>query len=163
MHRSKSYSAACGVFVLSAAILAWHLKPTANAGEGKVASVVKASAIATKLDTEGRQHLTIQLDVKEGHRILANPVQCADLVSVQTTVTIASAKKLQEVKIEYPPGKRKVLFGDEVFYVYEGRVKIKAFVKRSEGDTTPLDVTIGCFPRNDVRVYLPANIKLRIE
>ena len=163
MRWSKSYSMACGIFVLSAAVLAGCLVPTANAGEGKGASVVKASATATKPDTEGRQSITIQLDIKEGHRILANPVQCADLVSAQTTVTIASAKKLQEVKIEYPPGKRKVLSGDEVFYVYEGKIEIKAFVKRSEGDTTPLDATIRCFPRNDTRVCLPERIKLQIK
>jgi hypothetical protein len=149
--------------VLSAAVFAWCLVPTANAGDGEAASVVKASAISTKPDTEGRQSITIQLDIKEGHRILANPVQDADLVAVQTTVTIASAKKLQEVKIEYPPGKRKALPGDEGFYVYEGKIKIKAFVKRSEGDVTPLDVTVRCFPRNDRRVYLPEKIKLQIK
>jgi hypothetical protein len=154
---------ACGIFVLSAAVLAWCLAPTTNAGEGKGASVVKASATTTKPDTEGQQSITIQLDIKEGHRILANPVQCAELASVQTTVTIASAKKLQEVKIDYPPGKRKVLFGEEVFYVYEGKIEIKAFVKRSEGDAATLDVTIMCFPRSDLRVCLPEKIKLQIK
>jgi hypothetical protein len=160
---SKSYSVACGIFVLSAAVLAWCLVPTTNAGEGKGASVVKASATATNPDTEGRQDITIQLDIKEGYRILANPVQNADLDAVQTTVTIASAKKLQDVKIEYPPGKRKALGRDEYFYVYEGKIKIKAFVKRSEGDTTPLDATIRCFPRNEDRVCLPERIKLQIK
>ena len=163
MRWSKSYSAACGVFVLSAAGLAWCLVPSTNAGEGKGASVVKASATATKPDTEGRQSITIQLDIKEGHRILANPVQCAELASVQTTVTIASAKKLQEVKIEYPQGKRKALGGDDIFYVYEGKIKIKAFVKQSEGDAATLDATIRCFPRNDTRVCLPERIKLQIK
>jgi hypothetical protein len=157
------WQGACGAFVLSAAVLAWRLVAIANADDGKMTPVVKTEATSTKPDSEGRQTVTIQLDVKEGHRILANPVQCDDLVPAQTTVIIASADKLQDVKIECPPGKRMTLLGDMVFYIYEGKIEIKAFVKGMAGDTAPLDITVTCFPRNDRRTFLPETIKLQIK
>jgi hypothetical protein len=78
-------------------------------------------------------------------------------------VIVASADKLQEVKIKYPPGKRMTLLGDMVFYVYEGKIEIKAFVKRMAGDTAPLDITVTCFPRNDLKTFLPETRKLQIK
>ena len=163
MRKPGSFSVERGAFVLSAAVLAWRLVAMVNAGDGKMTPVVNAEATSTKPDSEGRQTVTIQLDIKEGHRILANPVQCDDLVPVQTTVIVASADKLQEVKIKYPPGKRMTLLGDMVFYVYEGKIEIKAFVKRMAGDTAPLDITVTCFPRNDLKTFLPETRKLQIK
>jgi hypothetical protein len=153
---------AWGAFVLRAAVLAWRPVAIANADDGKMTPVVKAAATSTKPDVEGRQSVTIQLDIKEGCSIFANPVQCDDLVSAQTTVTIASADKLQDVKIEYPPGKqRKDAVG--TFDIYQGKIEIKAFVKRMTGDTAPLDITVKCYPRDDQKVYLPEKIKLQIK
>jgi hypothetical protein len=163
MSNSGAYSAACDAFILSAVILAWCLVPIINADDGKMTPVVKAAATSTKPDSEGRQAITIQLEIKEGHRILANPVQCDDLVSVQTRVTVVSADKLQDVKIEYPPGKRMTVLGDLIFYIYEGKIEIKAFVKRMAGDAAPLDITVTCFPRNDLKTFLPVTIKLQIK
>jgi hypothetical protein len=163
MRGSDSFFAIGVASVLSAAFSTWRLLPPANAADAKMNSIVRASVTSTKPDSEGRQDVTIKLTIKEGHRILANPVQCDDLVLAQTTVTIASATKLQDVKIEYPAGKRKKLFGDVVFYIYEGEIEIKGQVKRLAGGAAPLDVAIECFPRDDARVYLPEKIKVQVK
>jgi hypothetical protein len=160
---SKSFAAVCLAFVPSAAALAWWLVPTADGSFGKRHTVVKAFASSTKPDPEGGQQVTIHLAIKEGYHILANPVRCPDLVSAETTLTITSADKLQRVKIDYPPGARRPLLGDEVFYVYEGKVEIKAFVKRSAGGAAPLNVVIRCAPRSNRIVCLPETIKLQVK
>jgi hypothetical protein len=161
--QSHLLPAACVVCALGIILPVWFTWPTANATDVKQVSPVKVSATSIKPDAEGQQAITIQLHIKEGHRILANPVGCAAMVSAQTKVTITSANKLKDVKIEYPPGKRMILFGEEAFYVYEGKIEIKAIVKRVAGDAGPLEVTVRFFPRNDVKVYFPEQIKLQIK
>src|SRR5262249_53905480 len=72
--------------------------------------------------------------------VYANPVANDMLKSVQTTVKFLS--KVDEVKIEYPAGKvvKDTTTGD--YKTYEGKVTIKATVRRAKGDTGPLSLSV---------------------
>jgi DsbC/DsbD-like thiol-disulfide interchange protein len=115
----------------------------AGAGGQKQESQVKLTATAGKVDAEGRQVVTITMDINAPWHAYANPVHFEDLEAAQTTVKITSAAKLADVKIAYPPGK---LYIDDLrryrHYIYEGKVEIQASVKRASGDTGPLDVSV---------------------
>src|SRR5436190_1445340 len=95
--------------------LEWRQIAVASAGDTKTRKLVQVSASAAKPDNKGRLVVTILLDIKEGHYILANPVQNIILDGHETKVTIGSGQKLLDVKIEYPTGKRVPLFEDESF------------------------------------------------
>jgi hypothetical protein len=56
---------------------------------------------------------------------------------------VTAKKKLHDVKIEYPPGKKIACDRLKIVYrVYDDTVKIKAEVHRSKGDTGPLEVSV---------------------
>ena len=75
-----------------------------HAGKGS-SGVVKATAMATKIDAAGKQTVTITLAVDKGWHIYANPVNNKDFVSVQTVVTVNARTKPARLKIQYPQGK----------------------------------------------------------
>ncbi len=125
-------------------------------------SVVKATAKADKPDADGKQTVTITLDIDKSWHLYANPVGNEDQVSVQTTVLINAKAKPEEVKIEYPAGKLVVDTVVGNYKVYEGKVTIKAAVKRAKGDTSPLEISIKVQACNDAekKCYVPATIKI---
>ena len=133
------------------------------AGGKKDESQVKFSASATKPDKDGRQKVTITMDINSGYYAYANPVNNEDLEPAQTVVKIAGAKKLEEVKVDYPQGKKK-LTGDLSYNTYEGKVEITANVKRAAGDTEPLDVTVK-FSVCNVKGFClpPEQVKLQVK
>jgi DsbC/DsbD-like thiol-disulfide interchange protein len=124
-------------------------------------SVVKAEAKADKPDADGKQTVTITLDIEKPWHLYANPVENEDMVSGQTDVTIASRVKPEEVKIEYPPGK---LFKDKLgnYKIYEGKIAIKARVKRAKGDTGPLEVRIKLQACDAKSCLIPSIAKLSV-
>ena len=125
------------------------------------ADVVKATVKANKPDAEGKQTVTITLTVKKPYHLYANPVGNDLLKSVQTTVKFTS--KVSDVKIDYPAGtvvKNKDV-GD--WKMYEGKVVIKATVRRTKGDTAPLQLTIRLQAKNDYCCMLPSILKLTAE
>ena len=121
-------------------------------------SVVKVEAKADKPDADGKQTITITLDIESPWHVYANPVENEDLTSAQTVVSVASKGKLDNVKVAYPAGKLQK-DNDEKFKIYEGKVTIKAEVKRARGDTSPLEVTIKLQACNDKTCLVPATIK----
>jgi hypothetical protein len=123
-------------------------------------AVVKATAKADKPDADGEQTVTITLDIEKPWHLYANPVGNEDLANAQTTVTISAKAKPEDVKIDYPVGKVKKdsIVGD--YKVYEGKVAIKARVKRAKDDTSPLKVTIKLQACNDKSCLLPATIEI---
>ncbi|MHB1425637.1 MAG: protein-disulfide reductase DsbD domain-containing protein [Gemmataceae bacterium] len=125
-------------------------------------SVVKVEAEADKPNADGKQTVTITLDIETPWHIYANPVGNEDLGSVQTVVSVVSKAKLEDVKVTYPDGK---VQGekDEKYKVYEGKVTIKAQLKRASGDNSPLEVTIKLQACNDKSCLLPATIKKEIR
>ncbi len=104
-------------------------------------SEVKVEASAEKPDADGKQVILITLDIEKGYHTYANPVDNEDLASVQTTVKITGKNPLEKVGTEYPQGKL-VVDPAGNHRVYEGKVTIKAMVKRAKGDTEPLQITV---------------------
>lgn len=158
MYRKCSLYLAGGIFAALALL-------SGNAGRAfpqvkKSDSVVKASAKADKLDAEGKQTVTITLDIEKPWHLYANPVTNEDLASAQTEVTISAKKKPESVKIDYPAGKVIVDAAVGNYKVYEGKVTIKARVKRAKGDTSPLEVSIKLQSCDDKRCLLPATVKI---
>ncbi len=113
-------------------------------------SEVKVEATAEKPDADGKQVILITLDIEKGWHAYANPVKHDDLVDAQTDVKITGKKQLDSVQIDYPPGKLLVdaKSGDK-YYTYEGKVTIKATVKRAKGDSDPIQVTVKYQECND--------------
>lgn len=142
--------------ILSAVLLGEAVPVLAQAKKSD--SVVKVEAKADKPDADGNQTLTITLDIDSPWHVYANPVDNEDLANAQTVVSFAAKGKLDNVKIEYPKGKP-LKDKDEKFNIYEGKVTIKAQVKRAKGDNSPLEVTIKLMACNDKTCLLPSTIK----
>jgi DsbC/DsbD-like thiol-disulfide interchange protein len=151
-----------GVFgVLALAIILVGKVEPALAQAKKSDSVVKVEVTADKPDADGKQTLTITLDIDKDWHIYANPVDNEDLTNAQTVVSVTSKGKLANVKVMYPAGK---LQGekDEKYKVYEGRVAIKAQVKRTNGDNQPLEVSIKLQACDARTCLVPATIKKEV-
>lgn len=148
-----------GLLGLSAALLGDAGPVLAQARKSD--SVVKVEAKADKPDADGKQTITITLDIDRPWHVYANPVENEDLTGAQTVVSVASKVKLDDVKVEYPTG-RLQKDNDEKFKIYEGKVTIKALVKRAKGDNSPLEVTIKLQACNDKTCLVPATKKIEL-
>ena len=149
---------------LSLCALALALPRAAVLAQGKKdESQVKFTASATKPDKDGRQKVTITMDINSGFYAYANPVNNEDLEPAQTVVKIAGAQKLDDVKVDYPQGKKKMT-GELSYSIYEGKFDITATVKRAAGDTGPLDVTVK-FSVCNVKGFClpPEQVKLQVK
>jgi DsbC/DsbD-like thiol-disulfide interchange protein len=149
--------------VVGAAVLLLGTSEHLLAQNKRSDSKVKATATATKPDADGKQTITVTLDIEKGWHLYANPVGFEDFEPNATVVTVTGKAKPQAVKVEYPPGD---LHKDDIlkatYRTYEGRVTIRAHVQRAAGDTGPLEVSVkvnAC----DARMCLPqAEIKLAV-
>jgi DsbC/DsbD-like thiol-disulfide interchange protein len=137
--------------------------PSAVPAQGKKSdSVVKARAAAEKPDKDGKQVVTVTLDIDPKYHVYANPVGQSDFADNQTTITITGKEKLASVKVDYPAGEKvedKVV-GD--YMVYKGKVDIKAVVQRAKGDNGPLDVAVKVQACSKTSCLLPATIKVSV-
>ncbi len=125
-------------------------------------SVVKVTAAATKPDADGNQVITLNLDIKDKYHLYSNPPGNEALEDSQVVVTVAGKEKPEAVKVEYPEGKlvKDAAAGD--YRIYEGKVAIKAQVRRARGDTSPLEVGIRVQACDDRGCLLPATIKVQV-
>jgi hypothetical protein len=125
-------------------------------------SVVKATAKADKPGDDGKQTLTITLEVDPEYHVYANPVGNEDFDSNKTTVSVTGKKKPESVKVDYPPGKavKDSVVGD--YKIYSGKVTIKAVVQRAKGDDGPLEVAVKLQACSKSKCLLPATIKLPV-
>jgi thiol:disulfide interchange protein len=150
--------------VVLLAALAVGLMMTAGhvSAQGKKSdSVVKAKATADK-PVDGKQVVTITLDIDPQYYIYANPPGQEDLASAQTEVKVTGKNKPETVKIEYPEPKveKDTTLGD--YKVYRGKVTIKATVQRAKGDTGALEVAIKLQSCSKKSCLAPATIKLAV-
>jgi DsbC/DsbD-like thiol-disulfide interchange protein len=124
-------------------------------------SVVKAKATADK-PTDGKQVITITLEIDPKYHIYANPVGNPDQESSQTVVTVGSKAKLDSVKIDYPVGKlvKDSTVGD--YKIWKDKVTIKATVQRAKNDSGALEVSIKLMACSKTSCLLPATIKLAV-
>jgi DsbC/DsbD-like thiol-disulfide interchange protein len=151
--------------LLLLAALALILGPAARqpADAGKSLSPTKVSATATKPDAEGRQTVLVRLEIEKGWHAYANPVRNEVLESNKTIVKIASkGGKLADIKIEYPPGEKKV-DGKETYQIYHDKVTITAKVRRATGDSSPLDVTVQYVNCDATRCLPPKTVTLIVK
>jgi DsbC/DsbD-like thiol-disulfide interchange protein len=131
---------------------------TAQAQARKSDSVVKVDVKAEKPDADGKQTITITLEIENGWHVYANPVENEDLANAQTVVNVTSKSKLENVKVEYPAGKLQQDNGEK-FKIFEGKVTIKAQVKRARNDNGSLELSILLQACNDKTCLQPATIK----
>ena len=147
-----------GLFTLAlAAVMVYDAAPVLAQAK-KSDAVVKATATADKPDADGKQTVTITLEIEKPWHIYANPVENEDMASVQTVVKVTSKADLKNVKIDYPTGK---IYGekDEKCRIYEGKIIIKAHLTRAKDDNGPLEVSIQLQACNASSCLLPATIK----
>ena len=148
--------------VAGLALVAFAIVSDSEAGSRKSDGQVKATATASKIDDTGKQTVTITLDINKGWHLYANPVNHNNdfLDGAATKVTFA-AKVKPQASVKYPAGKTIVDKKDK-YDTYEGTVKIEALVKRAEGDTSPLEITISVQACDKNVCLEPGKIKLTI-
>ena len=161
MMRSQLYGSLITGLTLFGVVFAWNV----DAGAGKLEksdSKVKATATATKAGSDGKQTVTITLDVAKGWHLYANPVNHNNefLDGNQTTVRIAAKEKIK-LAVKYPAGKT-ITDKKEKYDIYEGVVKIQADVVRTMGDSSPLDITIAVSACDSKVCLQPGTLKLRV-
>jgi DsbC/DsbD-like thiol-disulfide interchange protein len=152
-----------GALLAVLAVTATLLATGDLAAQGKKSdSVVKVTATATKPDADGHQTVTVMLNIDKPWHTYANPVGNMDLVNTQTTVKVAAAQPVELVKVNYPEGilKKDKVVGD--YRIYEGTVTIKAQVKRTKGDTSPLEVSTFIQACNENTCLLQATVKTTV-
>jgi DsbC/DsbD-like thiol-disulfide interchange protein len=126
-------------------------------------SVVKITAKGSKPDADGKQTVTVTIQIDKGWHIYANPVDNDMLRPAQTVVTLAGKEKLQDVKIEYPAGKvnKDEFVGDHK--IYEDKVEIKAHVQRARNDSGPLEASVRIQSCDSSKCLLLATVKVSVE
>jgi len=124
---------------------------------------VKIKAEANKPDAEGKQTLTIHLDIDKGWHLYANPVGNKDQENSQTVVNVKAGSPLKSVKIDYPAGKlvKDAQFGD--YKIYEDKVVIKAHVQRAPADNSPLQVSLDISACDKNNCLQPSTVKLTVK
>lgn len=125
------------------------------------ADVVKASAKASKPDADGKQTVTITLEItdKKFH-IYANPTKNDIVAGAATTVAVKANVKPEDVKIDYPAGKLYKDKSGEKYMIYDGTATIKVHVRRAKGDTSPLELKVTVNACDDSKCLVPGIIKL---
>jgi hypothetical protein len=123
-------------------------------------AVVKASATAAK-PVDGKQVVTITLDIDPKYHLYANPVGNEMLEPAQTQVSITGKEKPEAVTVDYPAGTlKKDKDGD--YRIYKGKVTIKATVQRAKSDTGPLNVAIKLQACSEKSCLAPGTIKVTV-
>jgi uncharacterized protein YyaL (SSP411 family) len=105
-------------------------------------SVVKVTATADKPAADGTQVVTIMMEIDKPWHSYANPIDNEMLDAAKTVVKVSGKGDPNVEKIDYPKGVKveDKTVGD--YMVYEGKVTIKAMMKRASGDKEPLLVTV---------------------
>jgi DsbC/DsbD-like thiol-disulfide interchange protein len=121
-------------------------------------NVAKVSATADKPDADGNQTVTITINVEKPWHLYANPVGNDMLTAAQTSVKFNT--KTEDVKFTYPAGK--LVKDDTVgnYRTFEGSFVIKATVRRTKGDTSPLEMTVKFQACDEKTCLLPARVKI---
>jgi DsbC/DsbD-like thiol-disulfide interchange protein len=133
-------------------------------GSGDKSSHVKVSVTAEKPDADGKQVISVTLEMEPGWHIYANPTEHEFFEKEATKVKASIDGKPVDVKVDYPKGK---VIEDKVignFRVYSKAVTLKGTVQRPKGDNHPLKVKVGfqqcnekggCLPHVDVEREVP--------
>src|SRR5262249_60867685 len=91
------------VLALSLVIGLSIVSSSATANQGKTSeAVVKVTAKSDKPSVDGKQLVTITLNIDKDWHTYANPVGLEDLESAQTVVEITGKTKQDSIKLAYP-------------------------------------------------------------
>lgn len=149
----------CGLIVADCS----GLLSAARAAQGKKSdSVVKATVTSSKPGADGKQLLTVTLNIEGKWHLYANPTPPC-FPGIATEVTVEGKIKPDDVKVDYPVGKQITDTVVGKYNVYEGKAEIKVTVKREKGDTSPLEMSIKVQACDDKTCLLPAMIKLKAD
>jgi hypothetical protein len=123
---------------------------------------VHATAEPEKPGEDGKQVLSVTLTIDKGWHIGANPPGESGKATV---VQVRSKDKLQQLKVNYPPGKL-IRDPDGDYRIYQGTVVMQTTVQRARGDTDPLQVAVRFAACTDKtkggRCLPPATVKLTV-
>lgn len=134
---------------------------TGHAGM-KSDSQVKAAIEASKPDAEGKQVITITLDVNKGWYIYANPIDNKDFLPNQTNLRVLAGKKEVEAKFDFPPGVTKTV-GKESYKVWKDKITIKAHVVRpADVKEMEIHVRLSSCSEAEMICLIPATVRLKV-
>jgi len=146
-----------GLGLMLAALLIGLAAQAALAG-GKL-EPVKVEASASKPDANGKQTITVKVNIEKGWHIYANPVDHEDLAPAQTVVSIKAAGKPITAKVKYPGGKSYIDKAVGTYKIYEDDVTIQAELQKASG---PLEVSVKFTACDDKRCLPPKTVKLNV-
>ena len=128
----------------------------------KSADNVKFTVKADK-PADGKQVVTIIMQIADGWHIYANPVQNAMFVGAQTTITFTAGGKDVPAKIDYPVGKVENEPPPTGNYnIYDGTVSVKATLDRT-GIAAPVEAVVLVVSCTN-RICLPSStVKLKVD
>jgi len=120
--------------------------------------VVHVKAAADTPTADGRQAVTVVLNMDKDWHVYANPMQDKnlkppdDFSGVETTIAAGSNGKPVGIQVAYPEGKlvQSKEYGG-AYRVYEDSIQIQAVVQRLPGDAGPLEISVRCQACNDVK------------
>ncbi len=128
-------------------------------------SVVKVTADPEKAEANGKQVVSIKVEINKGWHIYANPVGFPDLAPNATTVKIKGAGNPKVIQIDYPKGKvaKDSIDGMEFEYkIYEGTITIKATVQRAINDPNPLEIAVTLNACKEKTCLMPGTAKVTV-
>jgi DsbC/DsbD-like thiol-disulfide interchange protein len=134
----------------------------AQKGAKRSDSVVKATAKAEKPDPQGKQVVTLTLQIDSPWHIYANKLP-EDFPGRPTTVAVEAKTKPDSVKVDYPPGKavKDKMFGE--YHVYEEKAEIKITVQRARGDNGPLTLNVKVSACSDKQCLVESTIPVKVD
>jgi DsbC/DsbD-like thiol-disulfide interchange protein len=150
------------VIIAGLGILAIVLQTHAFAADDTSDKKIKATATATKLGADGKQTVTISLEIEKGWYIYANPLNTnTDVLDGNETRLSVKSKDKVVASVKYPAGKRKK-DGRLEYDIYQDRIEIKAEVQRTAGDSGPLQISIDVNTCRKGECLLPGTVKLTV-
>ena len=138
--------------------LGWGLGSEVQAQDAKARrsdAVVKVSAQAGTPDADGKQVLTVTLKIDDQWHIYAN-ILPKDFPGVPTSIKVSARSKIEDVKVDYPEGK---WIKEGEYNAFEGTVPVKVSLRRTKGDTSPLEVTVSFQSCTKTSCLFPATVK----
>src|SRR5262245_43164434 len=136
-------------------------EPAQTGGLTKCDTVVNATTTVTSLDADGKQTVSVALDIEKDWHVYAYP-RTKEFSGVPTPIIATDKPKPQEVKVDYPPGKVMQFPSGDEYKAYEDKLTIPVAVRRAKGDTSPLQVTVKFQACTDKKCLLPATVQLTV-
>jgi hypothetical protein len=130
----------------------------AKKSEDNVKITVKADKPA-----DGKQVVTLSLEIVKDWHLYANPVGNNDLVGSQTAVTFTEGGKPITAKVVYPEGKveKDSVVGD--YKIYEGKITIKATLDRKGNGPVEATVAIQTCSTVQMKCLIPSQVKIKVD